>query len=115
MSPDIYRVIHVTCGLLLFLSLGAVVFGPREEKPPKLAMILHGIALLLMVVAGVGIWHKDDGVEWGNWLSAKLGCWLFLGALPVLVRKGTLPRFLGLVLGVAAGGAAVWLAITKPF
>ena len=115
MTPDFYRVIHVTCALLLYLSLGAVVFGPKDEKPSKLAMVLHGVALLLMVVAGVGVWHKDANVEWGNWLSAKIGCWVFLGALPVLVRKGTLPRFLALVLGVAAGGAAAWLAITKPF
>ena len=81
MTPEFYRVIHVTCALLLYLSLGAVVFGPRDEKPSKLAMMLHGIALLLMVVAGVGIWHKDGNVEWGNWLSAKIGCWVFLGAL----------------------------------
>lgn len=115
MTPDIYRVIHVTCAFLLFLSLGAVVFGPKDSKPPKLAMALHGVALLLMVVAGVGVVHKDDGVDWGNWLYAKIGCWLFVGVLPVLVRKGMVPRFLALVLALAAGGAAAWLAISKPF
>ena len=26
MTPEFYRVIHVTCALLLYLSLGAVVF-----------------------------------------------------------------------------------------
>ena len=53
MSPEIYRVIHVTCALLLYISLGAVVFGPKGSKPSSLAMALHGVALLLMVVAGV--------------------------------------------------------------
>ena len=117
MSPEIYRVIHVTCALLLFLSLGAVVFGPKDSKPPKVVMMLHGVALLLMVVAGVGVWHKDDSVEWGNYLWAKVGCWLVVAALPVLIRNGTVPRFLGLLLALAAGGAAVWLglAATKPF
>lgn len=114
MTPEIYRVIHVTCALLLYLSLGAVVFGPKDSKPPKFAMAMHGVALLLMVVAGVGAWHKA-GLEWQHWLTAKIGCWLFVGALPVLVRKGMVPRFLGLLLALAAGGAAAWLAITKPF
>ena len=114
MTPEIYRVIHVTCALLLYLSLGAVVFGPKDEKPSKLAMALHGVALLLMVVAGVGAVHKG-GLEWGGWLYAKVGCWVFLGALPVLVRKGTVPRFFGLLLALGVGGAAAWLAITKPF
>ena len=76
MTPEFYRVIHVTCALLLYLSLGAVVFGPRDEKPSKLAMMLHGIALLLMVVAGVGIWHKDgyeyEGAHPPGWCN--LGC-----------------------------------------
>jgi hypothetical protein len=115
MNPELYRVIHVSCALLLYLSLGAVVFGPRDEKPSKLAMALHGLALLLMVVAGVGVVHKDPDVDWGNWLYAKIGCWLLVGALPVLVRKGTVPRFFGLLLAIAAGGAAAWLAIVKPF
>ena len=72
------------------------------------------LGLLLMVVAGVGVIHKA-GLEWGGWLYAKIGCWLFVGVLPVLVRKGTVPRFFGLLLAVAVGGAATWLAITKPF
>jgi len=114
MTPDIYRVIHVSCALLLFLSLGAVVFAPKDSRPPKLAMILHGIALVLMVVAGVGVVHKDGNVEWGNWLYAKIGCWLFVGALPVLVRKGIVPGLLALLLALAAGGAAAWLAIVQP-
>ena len=113
-SQDTYRVIHVTCALLLYLSLGAVVFGARDAKPARLAMILHGVALLLMVVAGVGVLHKAK-LEWGNWLNAKIGCWLFVAVLPVLIRKGMVPRFAGLLLALAAGGAAAWLAITKPF
>ena len=78
-------------------------------------MALHGIALLVMVVAGVGTVHKDPSVDWGNWLYAKIGCWVFLAALPILVRKGMVPRMLGLLLAIAAGAAAIWLAQAKPF
>ena len=99
---------------MLFLSLGGVLLAPANAKG-KLPMVLHGIALLIMVVAGVGTVHKDPSVDWGNWLYAKIGCWVFLAALPVLVRKGMVPRMLGLLLAIAAGAAAVWLAQTKPF
>jgi hypothetical protein len=33
----------------------------------------------------------------------------------VLVRKGMVPRMLGLLLAIAAGATAVWLAQAKPF
>ena len=115
MSPEIYRVLHATGALLLFLSLGGVLLAPAGAKPSKAAMALHGIALLLMVVAGVGTVHKDASVDWGNWLYAKIGCWVFLAALPILVRKGMLPRMVALLLAIAAGAAAIWLAQAKPF
>jgi len=54
MNPELYRVIHVSCALLLYLSLGAVVFGPKDEKPSKLAMMLHGVALLVDAVQRLG-------------------------------------------------------------
>lgn len=115
MTPEFYRVVHVAAGLLLFLSLGGVLLGPKDGKPGKMVMMLHGIALLLMVVAGVGVVHKDGAVDWGNWLYAKIGCWVFLAIMPVLVKKGLLPRVLGVLLAVAAGATAVWLAQAKPF
>ncbi len=115
MSPEIYRVLHVVGALLLFLSLGGVLLVPGDQKASKLVMPLHGIALLIMVVAGVGVVHKDDTVSWQPWLYAKIGCWLFVAVLPVLVRKGTISRFVGLLLAIAAGATAVWLAQMKPF
>ncbi|HEB52574.1 MAG TPA: hypothetical protein ENI87_04880 [bacterium] len=115
MTSEFYRVLHVAGGLLLFFALGAALLAPRGEKASKSAMALHGVALLVMVVAGVGVWHKDEGVEWGHWLSAKVGCWVLLAALPILVRKGTLPRMLAVLLAIALGATAVWLAKFKPF
>lgn len=119
MTPEIYRVLHATGALLLFLALGGILLAPKDQKPPKMAMILHGIALLIMVVAGVGVVHKSADtatpIAWENWLFAKIGCWVFLAALPILIKKGMLPRFLALLLVIAIGGTAVWLAMAKPF
>lgn len=115
MTVEFYRVLHASGALLLFLSLGGVLLTPADHKPSKMTMALHGLALLIMIVAGVGTVHKDDGVDWGNWLYAKIGCWVLLAAMPVLVRKGMVPRMFGLLLAIAAGATAVWLAQTKPF
>ena len=115
MSPEIYRVLHIVGALLLFLSLGGVLLVPGDQKASKLVMPLHGIALVIMVVAGVGVVHKSADLSWQPWLFAKIGCWVFVAVLPVLVRKGILSRFIGLLLAIAAGAAAVWLAQMKPF
>lgn len=115
MSPEIYHVLHAAGALLLFLSLGGVLLVPAGDKPSKMAMALHGIALLVMGVAGFGAVSKDPAIDWGNWLYAKIGCWVFLAILPVLIKKGLLPRMLGLLLAIVAGATAVWLAQAKPF
>jgi hypothetical protein len=114
MSPEFYRVLHVVGVLTLFLGLGGVLAAPGKEKSSRLFLVLHGVGLLLMVVAGVGTVHKA-GLTWGNWLYAKIGCWVLLAALPVLVKKGIVPRMAALLLALALGGAAAWLAQAKPF
>ena len=97
--------------MLLFLSLGAILFAPKDHKPSKLAMMLHGLALLVMVVAGVGVVHKSADtatpLKWEPWLYAKIACWLFLALLPMLIKRGLLPRLFGLVLAIAVGVTAI--------
>ena len=119
MSFEFYRVLHACGALLLFLSLGGILLTPKDQKPAKLAMILHGVALVIMVVAGFGAVaaskHNDVPLTWEPWLFAKIGCWVFVAILPVLIKKGLVPKFFGLLLAIAAGSAAVWLAMAKPF
>jgi hypothetical protein len=115
MSPEFYRIAHVVGALMLFLGLGGVLANVgRDGKGGALFLALHGIGLLVMLVAGIGFAHKS-GLGWPNWLLAKIGCWLVLAVVPVMLRRAMLSRFVALlfVLGVAA--AAVWLARAKPF
>ena len=116
MSPEIYRLLHVVGALLLFAGLGGSLAqaGKDGGKAPALFLAMHGIGLLTMLVAGIGYVHKMN-MPWQNWITAKIACWVLLGAAPILVRKGVLPRFAAIVLVVAIGGTAVWLAQTKPF
>lgn len=112
MSPEIYRLLHVTGVLLLFLGLGGM-FASEPGKGSKLFPALHGIGLLVMLVCGIGFAHKS-GLGWPSWLIAKIACWVVVGAAPVLVKRGVLPRALGILLVIAVGGAAAWLAHAKP-
>lgn len=116
MTSDFYRLAHVVGLLLLFLGLGGIYAGAGREggKPPALFLALHGIGLLVMIVAGIGLAHKL-GYGWPLWLLLKIGCWVVVAVLPVAVRRGVLPRLLGVIVALALGGTAAWLAWHKPF
>lgn len=48
-------------------------------------------------------------------LVAKIGILVLLGVLPVLVRRGTLPRSVGVLLVLGLGAAAYWIVKFRPF
>lgn len=116
MTPETYRLLHVVGVLLVFLGLGGVLAtaGRDGGKAPALFLASHGIGLLVMLVAGVGFVHKS-GLAWQNWLFAKIACWVLIGAMPFLVRRGVVPRLVALVLVLGLGATAAWLARDKPF
>jgi hypothetical protein len=112
MSPDVYRLLHLAGVLMLFLGLGGVL-ASEAGKGSKLFPALHGVGLLVMVVAGIGVAHKS-GYGWPAWLIAKIACWVVIGAVPTLLKRGVLPRFVALLLVLVVGATAAWLARAKP-
>ncbi|HZN41733.1 MAG TPA: hypothetical protein VFD82_23215 [Planctomycetota bacterium] len=116
MPPETYRLLHVVGALTLMIGLGGMLAtaGRDGSKPPMLFMALHGIGLLTLLVAGIGVAHKSN-LGWPNWMLAKIACWVLLAALPVLVRRGVLPRGVAALLVIGLGALAAWLALTKPF
>lgn len=113
MSYEIYRLIHLGGLMLLFFGLGAAVFSSQEK--PRGGMALHGIGVLMMLVAGFGMLAKRGYSATEGWVLAKIGVWVVLAILPVLVRKKKLPATIGLLLAVGAGVGAAYLAVNKPF
>ena len=73
----------------------------------------HPAVLPRADLAGIGFAHKSN-YGWPSWLLAKIACWVVVGALPVLVKRGVLPRVAGILLVLVVGAAAIWLAQTKP-
>ena len=118
MPYAIYKLLHVIGLMILFLGMGGLLLGVRSERgrAPRGSAILYGVGLLAMLVAGFGMMARL-GIHWPwpGWLIAKLGVWLTIGALPVLVRRQILPRGPAWLLSAVLGGVAAWLAIIKPF
>lgn len=111
MTIETYRLIHIVGVLCLFLGLGGLLAGDGKRG---FFMALHGIGLIAMVVAGVGFLHKA-GLGWPNWAFAKIGCWLVLALLPTIVKRNLLSRQVAILLVLAIGATAAWLAEAKPF
>ncbi len=110
MDPIILKTLHLAGVIALFASLGATLLAGSGKKS---ASILHGIALLLIVLVGFAMLKKPPMGQ--SWWMIKLGLWLFLGAAPVLAKRRVLPSWLVLVLSIAAAVTAAWLGLKKPF
>jgi len=115
MSPEFYRVAHMVGVLMLFLGLGGMLaaVGRDGPRPPAIFPAMHGIGLLLMLVAGIGRAHRLD-YGWPNWLLLKIGCWFVIALLPTLAKRGLLTRSVAVLLAIALGTVAFWLAVAKP-
>jgi hypothetical protein len=118
MSYEFYRVLHVIGIILLFASLGglAAIGGTTDHRLRRLAGILHGVAVAVILIAGFGLLARL-GMFGGfpPWIWVKLGIWLTLATsvLP-LRRKPELAPWLFLMFPLL-GGIAAWLAVYKPF
>jgi len=121
MSYEFYKVLHL-CGLILLffglssaltLKMAGVAFTGSVKK---MAFITHGVGLFIMLVGGFGLLARlGFGGNMPNWAIAKICIWVLLGgAIALAKRKGQFGWPL-MILFVALGTIAAWLAITKPF
>lgn len=118
MSYEFYKVLHVLSVLVLFTSLGtlAIASSREGERLQRLARIAHGVALVIIFVAGFGLMARLG--MFGSipaWAWAKIVLWLGLGLIVMPMRRR--PDWaVWLWSLVSVGGAlAVWLAVQKPF
>lgn len=115
MNPLVLKVIHIAGALGVFTAMGAILMG-AQESCRKCASMLHGISLLLLLLAGFAMLKKPP-MELHFW-KVKLVLWLFLGVAPVLARKKIMPTPVLLVLTLGAGVLAAYmgfLGATKSF
>lgn len=110
MDPLFLRILHLAGVIGLFSSLGAIALGASGKKG---ASALHGISLVLILLVGFAILRKPPMDQY--WWMAKLGLWFFLGAAPALSKRNVLPAPVVMGLCIAAGIAAAYLGVKKPF
>ena len=110
MNILLLKTLHLAGAFALFSSLGATLLAGSSKKA---ATILHGVALLLILLMGFAMLGKPPLHH--AWWMVKLGLWCFLGLAPALAKRKVLPASVVLVLCLAAAGCAAWLGIAKPF
>lgn len=113
MDITFYKFIHLSGIILLFLSIGSILQNgilskSKAENPSaKKSAMLHGTALLIILVSGFGMLAKLQ-IHWPlpGWVWAKVLIWFALGGLiamgyktPSLAKKAWI---LALALGITA-------------
>ena len=118
MSLFFYKVVHLFGIMLMFSALGAVicsaVAGDGSPRLKKLGGIAHGVALLLILVAGFGMLARQGFTAgWPLWVWIKLVIWLLFGAATVAARKlGEKAGWLLVALPLL-GAVSAWLALYR--
>ena len=88
----------------------------KGAKGRKMAMITHGVSLLIVFIAGFGLMARLNmmGTSWPLWIYLKVAIWLILGGIiAVIARKGQWATGL-FYLVILLGGVAAWVANYKP-
>lgn len=109
MTPDTYKVIHIVGLIALFLGIGGMLAGGRKSFA-----LLHGIGLLVVLVAGFGMQAKGN-LGFPGWLIGKLAIWVVFAVLPVAYKRKAMPAAFILLGALVLGGLAAWLVVARPF
>lgn len=120
MPYEFYKVLHFL-GLILTLSgligLMASFLSQTGEMTKKLRilwMALHGTGLLLILVSGFGLAARLNYIaQLPDWVKMKIGVWVAVGFIVILIRKARplIKFWLPLVLALFA--FAAYLAVNK--
>ena len=111
----IYKYLHLSGVLLVFLSYGLLIartmFAADNTPVRKLGGMLSGIGLFLILLGGFGLFSTvySNALTW--WILAKLIIWLALGGMLVLINKARSSMalfWLVLVLGLVASALGVF-------
>ncbi len=117
MSYEFYKWMHISSLALLLLACGLLAATASGNTPPglrKFGSALHGIGLLLMLVAGFGLLARLGLARgWPGWVWGKILILAAIAVFPWLVRKIPKPGVHVAIL-LALTFAAAYLAIFKP-
>ena len=110
MSYEFYKILHILSVILVFVALTGYVYSGR-----KTFGMIHGIALLTLLVSGFGLAARL-GLMSGlpTWVWIKLTVWVVLGAAIAIAKRKMLSPKIQISLWILFGFVAVFSAVTKP-
>lgn len=123
-SYTAYKILHYLGLLALVVTLGAALgragLVPEGSKDPwkKRLGILHGVSLLVVLIAGFGLMARVGvmhGVLFPGWIWIKLAIWLVVGGMVALAFRRSRWAGAALVLLPVLAAVAGYVALTKPF
>ena len=120
-SYSFYSFLHISAVITIMMSLAITAMhiaqgGTKQNlKARKGLAITHGISLLVALVAGFGLMARA-GYQFSSspWIHIKLLCWVLLGAYPLFLYRGWIPRRMALVGFTAVALLAIYTVVFKP-
>lgn len=112
MSPTVYHIIHLVSLFVLFGITFYAFAAPAETR--KKALMVSGIASILVLVSGFGLVSKLYANKFELWMIIKLGCWFLLSAFTGFGyrRRGVIGGLMAVSIGLVA--LAVAMVYLKP-
>lgn len=120
MPYEFYKVLHIF-GLIITLSglvgLMASFMSQTGEMTKKLRilwMAMHGTGLLIILVSGFGLAARLNYIaQLPDWVKIKIGVWVAVGLIVILIRKARPMIKFWLPLVLALFTFAAYLAVNK--
>jgi len=121
-SYEVYKFLH-SCGFfglfaaVVSLSFYGLTHNPVTHPWKKAVSIIHGIAMILILVSGFGLLARLGIMHGGLpiWAWIKLFIWaLFMVSLLVVKKKPEYSKFIW-VFSILLFIVAAWVARFKPF
>ncbi len=113
MEPTVYKFIHFIGLIVFFTGIGASLASDTKKPASfRFPAIAHGVGFLLILISGVGIWHKL-GAKIGSWMIIKLVILFALGASLPLIKNRVLPVAAIWILVIVLGSIAAYLGFTN--
>jgi hypothetical protein len=112
MSYEFYKILHIVSVIALFLGLAGSLYTSKKGYG-----MLHGLALLLILITGFGALAKMGLMQGGlpGWTMVKLGVWVILGGAIAVAKRKMLPPSVQITLWLLFGLVAISSAVLKPF
>jgi hypothetical protein len=115
MPYEIYNFIHILGLILVVYSFGIAFLRSTGQDKRKWPMMINGIGLALILLGGFGMAARlGYTTGFPTWVLFKIGFWVVLGFIPVILRKFSAPAYVSALAQIGLVLVAAGFGIFKP-